>query len=175
MRLTERTIERWFFYFAGTGCSALTAAGRRWYTGVMEGAGTARPRARVLLVSHLSLFEEGIEELLRQEAEVEIVGRETDLPGAVKRVREAPPDVVILTDGEGKTGLGLELLRLVREGVRMRVVEVHLATNTLCLYCGDRQSIRDVGDLVDTVRHICEGLIGDAQVPLVPGIGEPVT
>jgi CheY-like chemotaxis protein len=172
--LTERTIERWFFSFARTGGLVLTARARRWYTVAMEGVQTARPKARVLLVSRLSLFAAGIEELLRQEAEFEIVGRETDPHKAIKRVREAPPDVVILTDGEGKTGLGLELLRLVREGVRIRIVEVHLTTNTVCLYCGERQSIGEVGDLVDTVRHICEGLIGDARVPLAPVAGEPV-
>jgi hypothetical protein len=172
--LTKRTIERWFFSFARTGGLALTAKGRQWYTGVMEGVRAARPKARVLLVSRLSLFEAGIEELLRQEADFEIVGRETDPQKTIKRVKEAPPDVVILTDGEGKTGLGLELLRLVREGVRIRIVEVHLTTNTVCLYCGERQSIGEVGDLVDTVRHVCEGLIGHAQVPLAPVPGEPV-
>jgi CheY-like chemotaxis protein len=172
--LTERTIERWFFSFARTGGLALTARARRWYTVAMEGVQTARPKARVFLVSHQSLFGEGIEELLRQEPGLEVVGRETDMPEAVRRIREAPPDVVILTDGEAEEGLGLELLQLVREGVRIRIVEVHLAANTLCLYCGERQSIHEVGDLVDTVRHLCEGLTGDAQVSLVPGIGEPV-
>jgi hypothetical protein len=140
----------------------------------MERVGTAGAKARVLLVSRLSLFEAGIEELLRQEPGLEIVGRETDAKEAVRRIEKAAPDVVILTDGEAAAGLGLELFQLVREGVRIRIVEVHLATNTLCLYCGEQQSIREVGDLVDTVRHLCEGLIGDAQLPLVPGIGEPV-
>ena len=128
----------------------------------------------MLVVSQPSLFEDGIEELLRQEQGLEIVGLETDPGQAIRRVKEDRPDVVILTDGDAATGLGAELLRLVREGFRMRIVEVHLATNTLCIYCGEQQPIREVRDLVDTVRHICDGLTRDAGVPLSPAMGQPV-
>ena len=107
---------------------------------------------RVLVVAEPSLFEEGIEELLRQEPGLEIVGREADLQDAVRRIKESHPDVILLADGEAATGYAPELIRLVREGFHIRVVEVHLATNTLCLYCGERQSIREVRDLVGAVR-----------------------
>jgi len=128
----------------------------------------------VLIVSELSLFGEGVEGLLRQEPGLEIVGLETDPEQAIGRVKEAHPDVVILTDGEAATGLDAELLRLVREGFHMRIVEVHLATNTLCLYCGEQQPIREVRDLVDTVQHICDSLNPETQVPLSPMGGQAV-
>ena len=128
----------------------------------------------MLVVAGPSLFGEGIEGLLRQEPGLEIVGLETDPGQAIGRIREAHPDVVILADGEAATGLDAELLRLVREGFHMRIVEVHLATNTLCLYCGEQQPIREVRDLVDTVRHICDGSTRDAQAPLSPAMGQPV-
>ena len=134
---------------------------------------TARPKARVFVVSQPSLFEDGIEELLRQEQGLEIVGREEDPQQAVRRIRESHPDVILVADGEATTGLGGELIRLVREGFRIRVVEVHLASNTLCLYCGERQPIREVRDLVDTLEHICHGLSREAQVPLSPAMGQP--
>ena len=108
-----------------------------------------------------SLFGEGVEELLRREPELEIVGWETDPPQAVRRIKETHPDVIVLTDGEAATGLDAELLGLVREGLHVRIVEVHLATNTLCIYCGEQQSIREAGDLVDTVQHICDSLAGE--------------
>jgi hypothetical protein len=106
---------------------------------------------------------------------LEIVGLETDPGQAIGRIREAHPDVVILADGEAAGGLDAELLGMVREGFRMRIVEVHLATNTLCLYCGEQQPIREVRDLVDTVRHVCDGLIREAQVPLSPAMGQAIT
>jgi hypothetical protein len=156
------------------GILALTAARTEWYTGVMGDERGVTPRARVLIVSGPSLFGEGIEGLLRQEPGLENVGLETDSGQAVGRIREAHPDVVILADGEAGTGLELELLRLVSEGFHMRIVEVHLATNTLCLYCGEQQSIGEVRDLVDTVQRICDGLTREAGVPLSPAMGQAI-
>jgi chemotaxis response regulator CheB len=122
---------------------------------------------RVLVVAEPSLLQEGIEELLRREPGLEIVGLETDPGQALGRIRECHPDVVVLTDGEAEIVLGAELLRLVREGFHMRMVEVHQATNTLCVYCGEQQPIREVQDLVDTVEHICDGVTRKAHVPHV--------
>ena len=133
------------------------------------------PKARVFVVSEPSLFAEGLEGLLCEEPGLEIVGRETDPLQAVRRIKETHPDVIVLTDGEAATVLDAELLGLVREGFHIRIVEVHLATNTLCIYCGEEQSIREVGDLVDTVQHICEGLSREAGVSLAPAMGQPGT
>jgi len=120
------------------------------------------------------LFGNGIEGLLCEEPGLEIVGRETDPRQAVRRIKETHPDVIIVVDGEAARGLDAELLGLVREGLHVRIVEVHLATNTLCIYCGEQQSIREAGDLVHTMQHICDGLTRDTEVPLVPVMGQPV-
>jgi len=132
----------------------------------------ARSKVRVLIVSEPSMFEEAIETLLREEPDLEIVGRETDPHQAVERIRECHPDVVIVADGEGETGLEAELLRLVREGFPMSIVEVHLATNTVCIYWGEQQPIRAVGDLVNTVQHACHGLSRQAEAPLAQAEAE---
>ena len=129
---------------------------------------------RVLVVAETSMFEEGIEEILRREPGMEIVGRETDPGQAVQRIREALPDVVILTDGEAAKGIGAEVLGMVREGFHVRIVEVHVATNSLCVYCGEQQSIREVGDLVDAVKHVCRSSSPEAGVSPSPAVGEPV-
>ena len=126
---------------------------------------------RVFVLSGPSLFGNGIEGLLCEEPGLEIVGREMDPRQAVRRIRESHPDVIILADGEAARGLDAELLGLVREGFHMRIVEVHLASNTLCLYCGERQPIREVRDLVDTLQHICDSLTREAEVPLSPVMG----
>jgi len=131
-----------------------------------------RQMARVFVISGSSLFENGLEVLLGEEPGLQIVGRETDPRQAAERIRECHPDVVVVADGEGATGLEAELLRLVREGFPMRIVEVHLETNTLCFYWGERQSIRDAGDLADTIHRICAALPTQAQVPPWPAMGE---
>jgi len=153
---------------------ALTAAGRQQYTGVMGSERRAGAKARVLIVADRSLFGEGLEGLLQGEAGLEVLGWEADPAQVVKRIKQALPDVVILTDGEAATGLETELLCLVREGFPMRIVEIDLATNTLCVYCGEQQSIRGVRGLVDAVEQICGCLSREPQVPLSPMMGQPV-
>jgi len=131
---------------------------------------------RVLVVSQPSLFDEGIEALLRQEPGLEIVGREEDPEEALRLIKEASPDVILVVDGEWATGYAPEFIRLVREGFGMRVVEVHRDTNTLCLYYGEQQSVGDDRGLVEAVRHICHPLTWGAQAPPSPPAGtEPVT
>jgi len=97
------------------------------------------------------LFGNAVEALLCGEPGLEIVGRQTDPGQAIRRVRESRPDVVVFSDGEGATGLAGELLRSAREGSHIRTVEVHLATNTVCAYWGEQQSIQEAGDVVHTV------------------------
>ena len=79
---------------------------------------------RVLIVAEPSLFEEGIEELLRQEEGLEVVGREEDPEQAARRIKESSPDVIILIDGEAGTALDVDLLRLAREGFQINMVDV---------------------------------------------------
>ena len=130
---------------------------------------------RVFVLSGPSLFANGIEALLCEEPGLEIVGRETDPQEAVRLVKESHPDVILVADGEGATGFEAQLLGLVREGLHMRIVEVHLAANTVCIFCGEQQPIREVGDLVGTVQYICEGLSQEAGVALAQAIGPPIT
>ena len=128
---------------------------------------------RVLVVAEPSLFEEGIEELLRQEEGLEIIGREEDPQEAARCIKESSPDVIILINGEAGTALDVDVLRLAREGFQIKIVEVHLTTNTLCIYRGDHRSIGGAQDLVDVVRQLCQGLSREAQVPLSPATGQP--
>lgn len=123
---------------------------------------------RVLVVAEPSMFHEGIEAILRQEPGLEIVGREKEPQEAIRLIKEASPDVILVADGEAATRLAPELMRMVRQGFRIRMVEVHLAANTLCAYRGDQQPIREPGDLVSAVRHICQPSTWDEQALLSP-------
>ncbi len=126
---------------------------------------------RVLLVAVPSMFGEGIEAILREEPGLEIVGREGDAQEALRLIKETSPDAILVLDGEAATGLAPQLMRMVRQGSCIGMVEVHLTTNTLCLYRGEHHRIREAAELVETVRHIGEGLTGDAQGRLEPVVG----
>jgi len=131
---------------------------------------------RVIVIAEPSMFNEGIEAILRQEPGLEIVGREEDPREAITLIKQASPDVILVADAEAATSLAPELIRRVGEGFCLRMVEVHLATNTLCVYCGDRQVIREAEDLVGAVRHICQPLTRDEQASLSrPSAAQPTS
>jgi chemotaxis response regulator CheB len=130
---------------------------------------------RVLVVAEPSLFEEGVEELLRQEPGFDVVGRETDSLEIVRLIQEASLDVLVVIDGQGARGLVRELIRMVQNGFRIRVVEVNRANNTLCHYCGEQEAVRDGRALLDAVRRICYPSMLDAQAPLARAMVPPIT
>jgi DNA-binding NarL/FixJ family response regulator len=74
------------------------------------------PMKRVFWLTSHPLFSQGIESLHRQEAEVEIVGRETDVDKAAERIQELRPDVVIVDSNDAACDPALEVLRLLEEG-----------------------------------------------------------
>ena len=131
-------------------------------TNILEIEHMMRQTTRIFVLSGPSLFANGLQVLLGEEAGLEIVGRETDPRQAVSRIRGSHPDVIVVADGEGVTELEAELLRLVREGFPMGIVEVHLGTNTVCVYCGEQRAILEVGDLADTIHRICAALHTEA-------------
>jgi chemotaxis response regulator CheB len=129
---------------------------------------------RVLVVAEPSLFEEAVEQLLRQEPGFDIVGREIDSLEIVRLIKEASPDVLVVIDGQEATGLERELIRMVQNGFRIRVVEVNRASNTLCRYCGEQQAVEDERALLDAVRRICHPSMRDAQAPLAQAMVPPI-
>jgi hypothetical protein len=106
---------------------------------------------------------------------LEIAGRETDPEQAVRHIWENCPDLVIVTGGEAATGLDLEMVRLVREGLYMRIVEIHVETNTLCLYSGVRQLIHNTGDLAEALACIGGSVNREVQARSSPAMGQPTT
>jgi chemotaxis response regulator CheB len=107
---------------------------------------------RVLILSSYLLFGQGVESLLRQEPGVDIVGRETDVDHAMERIREVRPDVVIL-DGSGPAhDPTLAVMRILREGVGIKVIGLNLQDNTMCIYRGEQRVVKEVRDLVESIE-----------------------
>ena len=51
---------------------------------------------RIFVLANQSLFSRGVEILLRQDKDMELVGAETDVDRAIERIKALCPDVVLL-------------------------------------------------------------------------------
>jgi DNA-binding NarL/FixJ family response regulator len=69
-------------------------------------------KVRVFILSSQSLFDLGVENLLRQEAELEVVGREANMDQALAQIKALMPDVVILNSADASCSPTPAVLRL---------------------------------------------------------------
>jgi DNA-binding NarL/FixJ family response regulator len=114
------------------------------------------PRARVFILSSQSLFDLGVENLLRQEAAVEIVGRESDLDQALVQIRDLTPDVVLVNSADASCYPTAAMYRLMNEITGTRIIKLNLQNNTVCIYREEQREVEEVGDLARFVCEICD-------------------
>ena len=110
-------------------------------------------KVRVFILSKQSLFDLGVENLLRQEAELEIVGRGNDMDQAVAQIKALLPDVVILNSADASCKPTPAVLRLMNE-VGARIIKLNMQDNTICMYRKEQRMIEEVGDLAKFVRQV---------------------
>jgi DNA-binding NarL/FixJ family response regulator len=108
---------------------------------------------RVFILSSHPLFSQGVESLLRQEAGLDIVGREADADKALERIKEIQPDVVILECAEPTRDPTLAVVRILRKEVGTKLIELNLQDNTVCIYRGEKRVVKSIEDLVEAIEH----------------------
>jgi DNA-binding NarL/FixJ family response regulator len=107
---------------------------------------------RVFILSSHPLFGQGVENLLRREEGLDIVGQETDADKALERIKEIRPDVVILDCAEPGCDPTLAVMRILREGVQTKVIGLNLQDNTMYIYRGEQRVVKEVKDLIEAIE-----------------------
>ena len=107
---------------------------------------------RVFILFSHPLFSHGVENLLRRESRLEIVGREADVDKAVERIKELQPDVVILDGGDPARDPTLAVMRILREGLGAKVIGLNLQDNKMFIYRGEQRVVKEVKDLVEAIE-----------------------
>jgi AmiR/NasT family two-component response regulator len=108
---------------------------------------------RIFILSSHPLFGQGVENLLRQESRLEIVGREADVDNAIRRIKKLQPDVVIVDSSDPASDPTSAVMRILREGVGTKVIGLNLQDNTICIYRGEQRVVKEVKDLVEAIEH----------------------
>lgn len=111
---------------------------------------------RVLLVASCTLFGRGVENLLRQEPGLEVLVCEADVSRAIERVKELKPDVVIIEHRTPATDLGNALRRMLRACEKLKIIELDSEDDTISIYSGRQQVIKQVQDLVSAIEQSAE-------------------
>jgi len=81
----------------------------------MDARVSRRNKVRVFIVDDSKAVVERLADLLNEVPGVELVGRASDVPGAIHSILKTNPDAIIL-DLQMPGGSGLEVLRTIRQG-----------------------------------------------------------
>ncbi len=106
---------------------------------------------RVFIFSSHPLFGRCIENLLRKESGLELVGHEKDLSLAIEQIRTQQPDVVIIDSDEPEASRGMIMMRVMKEGLRTRVVTLGLDDNKILICQGEQRTVEELGDFVKSI------------------------
>lgn len=118
----------------------------------------ARPKPRlkrIFMIASQPLFSQGIESLLRGQAGLKIVGRETDAALAVHQIRKLKPDVVVLDTKDLASAPFLVVARLLQAESGIKIIAMNLENQKIRVYRGEQREAQCVDDLVKA--------IGDAE------------
>ncbi|MFQ5882195.1 MAG: hypothetical protein ACE5I9_06955 [Candidatus Methylomirabilales bacterium] len=105
-------------------------------------------RPRVFILYETCLFGRGMERLLKNGKEVEVVGVASKGPRALARIKSLQPDVIIVEARKRMPEPCLLLPRLLQEQPQARVVRVSLEDSNATLYTGCRFIMAQPQDFV---------------------------
>ena len=124
----------------------------------------ARQNIRVVIVDDHALFRRGLDRVLADEPDIEVVGEAGDGVEAVARVRELTPDVAIM-DVRMPRATGIEAARTIRTAVpETKVIMLTVSDDASDLYEAVRAGVNGyllkevaIGEVADAVRAVAAG------------------
>ncbi len=108
---------------------------------------------RIFMISSQLMFSRGVENLLRGQANLEILGRETDAAKAVLQIRELQPDVVILDSKDLASAPSSIIANILKEAPGVKVITLNLANELIRIYHGEQRTAQCIDDLVDVIEE----------------------
>ena len=106
---------------------------------------------RIFILSRRTLFHQGIETLLLQEAKLEIVGQDTEPSNAVECIQKFNPDVIVLNLDDPEPDLSSPVLCVIREKANIRIVGLSLKENKICVFQGEDKKVHQLEDLFNAI------------------------
>jgi len=113
---------------------------------------TGQTSMRVLVLSDESLFNLGVQNLLRQYSTLEIRSCESDLGAVLACLQTFQPQVVILDSDQQHGAPASEWMHILRSWPEIKLLGLDLEDNSICIYRGETQQVREVEDLVRAIE-----------------------
>lgn len=107
----------------------------------------------MLVFSDQTLLANGIEDVLRQEGNVEILGWETDPDQALRAIAQIHPQVVLLAGAHAAEAFAPAVMAVLKGDSPVKVVEVTLESNTMHIYGKELCVVEEVKGLLEAIEQ----------------------
>jgi DNA-binding NarL/FixJ family response regulator len=97
------------------------------------------------------MFSHGLRSLLTCQAEVEIIGEESNIDQAILQMEALGPDVIIISDSGRMDDFALEEMRLLKTKPGIKVIGLSLQNNDLFIYHSARVEVTGEKDLITAI------------------------
>ena len=125
---------------------------------------------RVLVLSDETLFNLGVQSLLRRYPTLEILSCEPEASKVTAHLQSFRPDIVVLNAAQQEGIHSAEWLQVLRDRPGIRLLGLSLEDSTVCIYHGETQQVKEVGDLLRAIdRSTTSGPIPAASHPKTGG------
>jgi DNA-binding NarL/FixJ family response regulator len=109
---------------------------------------------RIFIISSHLMFSLGLENLLRQDKELRVLGQETNREQAIRRVTELQPEVVIVYTDDTQADSRSFIIEILKASPTAKVIGLSLQNNTFCVYQIKQGETRSVDDLFKVIKGI---------------------
>jgi DNA-binding NarL/FixJ family response regulator len=106
----------------------------------------------VFIISNHAIFGQGLENLLRREAMVEIIGQATDVTQGIEQIKALQPDVAIIDTDSPPDDSAAIVMRILMENPNIKVISLSLHNNKYYIFqalLGVTTSPRDLAKAVE--------------------------
>lgn len=103
---------------------------------------------QIFIISSHLMFSHGLESLLHQETNFDIVGQEKDMERAIEQIKELQPDVVILDSNNAVS----QVTPILHASPGVKVISLSLQNNDLYVYQAKQQAAKETEDLVKAIK-----------------------
>ncbi len=110
-------------------------------------------KTRVYLLTANLLLSQGLEALLSDVEQMEVIGHETDAERGLARIKTLRPDVVLLDVSLALSGSAPALAHILTGQLGIRVIGLNQVDNTIHVYQGEERVITEVNDLLEAIQE----------------------
>ena len=107
----------------------------------------------VFIIANHLMFSHGLESMLRQENNLEIVGREEDNARALKKIKAIQPNVVIIYGDDKSKDFKVTVVDVLNVNPRAKVIGLNLQNNISFIYQAARWVVEDVNGLLEIISN----------------------